>query len=212
VYNFNITKIKIKMPRQNSHQFYFSFIAYSLILGFFSVSGLAQSSANYILGGGLENGDGQNISGSFMQDCNQINGGAIGQGSSPNYTISSGTVCQNGQIIFGFRAAPEKRIPIGNLNLSQDKAQINIFSTGGSTAIYTTNTTLSIDSSGNSSSLVTAPISSGQYDISIKTSQHLSERTNNINLSATTNTIDFTNSMTNYLRAGDVNNTGGLGE
>jgi hypothetical protein len=212
VYNKAIPKQKSKMSQRSTASLYYSLISFTLILGVFSVSGLAQSSANYILGGGLENGGGQSISGNFIQNCNQISGGAIGQGSSSNYSITSGVACENGSVNFDFRAALEKRIPIAGYNLAQDQVKISLFAVGNQTPVHTSTNALSLDSNGNSTSQVSAPISAGQYDISIKTSQHLSERTNNVTLTNNSNMIDLSNSLTNFLRAGDVNNTGGLGD
>ncbi len=190
----------------------FIFISFSFVLGAFGIVGLAQTSPNFSLGDGFGNGGGQSISGNFVQNCNQISGGAAGQGNSANYSVTSGVKCDTSQLSLNFRAAPEKRVPNPGLNLAQDNTQLQIFSVGNPNSVYTSPSTLSLDNDGNSTATITAPIAAGQYDISVKTSQHLSKRNSNISLNSGTNTVDLTNSLTNYLKAGDVNNAGGLGD
>jgi hypothetical protein len=200
------------MLRQPSTKFSHFIIFFALFLGIFSVSGLAQSSANFVLGGSFENGGGQNISGNFVQNCNQISGGIIGQGASSSYSISSSVPCESSQVTFNIRVAPEKRIPINGLNLFENTVIVKIFSVGGSSLLYQTPAPLSLDQDGYSATTITAPLASGNYDIIVKTNQHLSKKYTNILIPPGLNTLDLTNSLANFLKAGDVNITENLGD
>jgi hypothetical protein len=181
----------------------------SLILGIFCVSGLtalAQSSSNFSLGGGFNGGAGQSISGNFVQNCNGVSG-LSGQGASSNYSVTSGSNCDVSDLSIKFRAAPEKRVPVSGLNLAQDNVQLKLSPAGGATSAFTS-TPQSIDSIGNATAPLTASVGAGQYDVRVKTSQHLTQKAGNITLNSGVNNLDLTSGLTQFLRAGDVNGTG----
>jgi hypothetical protein len=181
-----------------------------LILGIFSVSGLtalAQSSPNFSLGGGFNGGTGQSISGNFVQNCNGISG-LSGQGASSNYSVTSGTNCDVPDLSINFRAAPEKRVPVGGLNLAQDNLQMSLYPAGSSNTAFISTPSQVIDTNGNSTTPLTAAVGAGQYDVKVKTSQHLTQKTSNITLNGGTNNVDLSNGLTQFLRAGDINGAG----
>jgi hypothetical protein len=205
VYTKYIPKQKSKMSQRSTASLYYSLISFTLILGVFSVSGLAQSSANYILGGGLENGGGQSISGNFIQNCNQISGGAIGQGSSSNYSITSGINCKTSTLSLNLHLAPEKRVVLSHPNLAEDTIQLKLYLAGTHILVYTHLIPISINQDGYTTSIIQASVAPGQYDIAIKSAQHLTSTYKNQSLNIGMNTLDLTNSMTVKLKAGDVN-------
>jgi hypothetical protein len=193
------------MIRQTFFKFLNCFVFLSLTLGIFSVYGIAQSSTNFILNGSLESGSGQTISGNFVQNCNQISGGAIGQGSSTNYSITSGLNCQSNSILINLRLAPEKRIAISSLNLAEDTIYLKLFLSGTNILAYTHPTPIIIDEDGFTTAPIQVNVTPGQYDIAIKSAQHLTYTFKNHNLNSTLNTLDLTNLLTTKLKAGDVN-------
>jgi Dockerin type I domain len=184
------------------------------ILGIFCVSGLvgyAQSSPNFQLGGGSGNGGAASISGNFVQDCGQISSGPVGQGSSSNFSVASGVSCITPSLTINFRVAPEKRIPISGLNLGENTVSLKLFVASGTTPVYTHPTPITIDNDGYNTAPIVAPVGPGQYDIAIKSAQHLTRKFRTIILNSGINTLDLTNSLSEYLKAGDVN-AAGLGD
>jgi hypothetical protein len=179
------------------------------ILGIICISGLtclAQSSPNFSIGGGFNNGSVQSISGNFIQNCNRVNG-LSGQGASSNYSVTSGSNCDVSDLSINFRTAPEKRVPVSGLNLAQDNVQLKLSPAGGATNAFTS-TPQTVDADGNSTALLTASVGAGQYDVRVKTSQHLTQKTSNITLNSGVNNLDLTSGLTQFLRAGDVNGSG----
>jgi hypothetical protein len=204
------TKTKNFMPSRLSPFKHFQAGYISFTLGVIGVSGLtalAQSSANFQLGNGFNGGSGQSISGNFVQNCNGISG-LSGQGSSSNYSVTSGTNCDVPDLSINFRVAPEKRLPNGGLNLAQDNVQMSLYPAGSSNTAYISIPSQIIDTNGDSTASLTAAVGAGQYDVKVKTSQHLTQKTSNITLNSGTNNLDLSNGLTTFLRAGDVNGAG----
>ncbi len=187
---------------------YGAWVALVLLLSATTVSA-ATVSPNYLIEGNPNAGSGVSGSLQYSIDCSQIGGVAAGISQGLQYLITSGVPCVTPvPVQISFRVAPEKRVPIGGLNLTENTVTFSLkFS---NTPISTpflpvSNTYLAVDSDGYSTNPIVTMMFPGQYDLKIKTQQHLSLVVLGIVIQPGTNVFDFTNSLTTFLEAGDVN-------
>lgn len=171
---------------------------------------IAATSTNYLLNVQNENAGASNNNNSlnYSVDCSEF--GKIGEGiiSSGSYSISANLPCEKSPIGINFRFAPEKRVQIPPPNLDMKDMQIS-FRTVGSPAfsvpVAVSSVATSTDVNGYSIAPVTITASPGTYDVFIKSGAHLNQKFGTINYTGASTTIDFTQGLTKFAKAGDVN-------
>jgi hypothetical protein len=168
------------------------------------------TSTNYGIGlGGTNSGSSiQNTSSNFSVGCSEF--GRIGEGiiTSGSYSISAALPCELNPIGINFRFAPEKRVQLSPPNLSMKDMQISLRSVGSepfSVPLAVSSVATSTDVNGYSIAPVTVTVTPGSYDVFIKSSAHLNQKYGTINYTGAATTIDFTQGLTQYAKAGDVN-------
>lgn len=211
--------IKIKKMRTNHYKsnkisksikaVYFSIIICLLSLLSFNTV-IAATSTNYLINVQRENAGASNNNNSlnYSVDCSEF--GKIGEGiiSSGSYSISANLPCEKSPIGINFRFAPEKRVQIPPPNLDMKDMQISFRTIGSSPfsvpiAVSTVATSTDVD--GYSTEPVTITAAPGTYDVFIKSGAHLNQKFGIINYTGASTTIDFTQGLTKFAKAGDVN-------
>jgi Dockerin type I domain len=145
---------------------------------------------------------------SYSLGCGEV--GKIGEGiiASNGYSISHNLPCSLIKVFLDFRFAPEKRVPIAGANLDMEGLDITLRAPGSpafSVPLYSSLTATGTDINGFSASPTAFNISPGVYVIFIKSAAHLNQKYGTLNFTGSTTTVDFSQSLTKFAKAGDVN-------
>ena len=183
-------------------------VALACVLSITSVSA-ATGSPNFLIDGNPNSGSGVSGSPQYTIDCSQIGGVATGISQGLQYLITSGVPCVTPvPVQISFRIAPEKRVPLFGLNLSENVVSVAIKFSGTPVStpfLPATSGYLAVDADGYSINPIVTMMIPGQYDFKIKTQQHLSFVVSGVVIQPGINIFDFTDSLTKFLEAGDVN-------
>jgi hypothetical protein len=171
----------------------------------------AATSTNYGIGVQNESAGRSNINSSanYSLGCSEF--GKIGEGmvASALYSISAALSCDTPLIGLNFRYAPEKRVQVPvPPNLDMNDMQISVRAIGSpalTTPIAVSNVATSTDVNGYSTAPVILNVAPGNYDIFIKSGAHLNQKYGTVAITGASTTIDFTQGLTAYARAGDIN-------
>jgi hypothetical protein len=185
-----------------------SFICLLVISGISDV--VAATSTNYLINVQRENAGDSNLNSSanYGVGCSEF--GKIGEGIiiSGSYSVSANLPCETLPVGISFRFAPEKRVQTLPFNLNMQNLQISFRAVGSSafsTPIAVSSVASSTDVSGYSINPVIITAAAGSYDVFIKSGAHLNQKYGTINYTGGPTTLDFTQGLTKYARAGDVN-------
>jgi hypothetical protein len=172
----------------------------------------AATSTNFNINVQNENSGASNLNSStnFSIGCSEF--GKMGEGviASALYSITSNLPCEIPSIGINFRFAPEKRVPIPAPNLDMKDMRISLRTIGSpanSTPLTISNVVSDTDVNGFSITPALINISPGSYDIFIKSAAHLNQKYGTVNITGASTTVDFTQGLTQYAKAGDVNGT-----
>ena len=203
------SKLQInKLSLKNKAFYTLSFICLLLISNV--PSAIAATSTNYLINVQRENAGASNLNSSLNYGIGCSEFGKIGEGiiTSGSYSISANLPCELELLRINFRFAPEKRVQLPPPNLDMKDIQISFRAVGSvpfSVPVAVSTVATSTDVNGYSTSPVTISTASGTYDVFIKSGAHLNQKYGTINYTGASTTIDFTQGLTQYAKAGDVN-------
>ncbi len=171
---------------------------------------IAATSTNYLLNVQNESAGRSNSNNStnFSLGCSEF--GKIGEGivSSGLFSISAALPCESPMVGINFRYAPEKRVPIPAPNLDMQNMQISVRTVGSAPftiPVAVSNVVTDTDINGFSILPAILTVAPGLYDIFIKSGAHLNQKYGTVTITGASTTIDFSQGLTAFARAGDVN-------
>jgi hypothetical protein len=170
----------------------------------------AANSTNYYVDANGNNAGNyvQNTSNNFSVGCSEF--GKIGEGiiASAGYSVSHNLPCEIPLVNLDFRFAPEKRVPVPNVNLDMKDMQVSVRAVGSAAftqPIALSNVVSDTDVNGYNINPATLNILPGVYDVFIKSAAHLNQKYGVLTFNGATSSIDFSQSLTKFAKAGDIN-------
>ncbi len=170
----------------------------------------AATSTNFLINTQNENAGRANSNSSLNYSLGCSEFGKIGEGivSSGLFSVSAALPCESPQIGISFRYAPEKRVQLPPPNLDMQNMQISVRTVGSpalTVPVAVSTVATNTDINGFSIYPVLITVAPGLYDIFIKSGAHLNQKFGTVNITGASTTIDFSQGLTKFAKAGDIN-------